>query len=102
MTTAGNTVSETLPVYAEFEHALVPSPQWKPTALVPALPAPADPIERLLWVVSDEVAPAHPWFPTVDEQDADWWKHSARTSNHAPDTRRARAPSQPLSAADTQ
>ena len=74
MTTAGNTVSETLPVYAEFEHPLVLSPQWKPTALVPALPAPADPIERLLWVVSDEVAPAHPWFPTVDEQDAAWWK----------------------------
>lgn len=28
---------------------------------------------RLLWLASDEVAPAKPWVATVAEADALWW-----------------------------
>lgn len=70
-----NTVADTAPqhdtqhLFGEFRDPLALSPWWRYPAPVPLLPAPEDPAARLLWVVTD-AAPAKPWLPTVDEQDA--------------------------------
>lgn len=51
--------------------ALVPG--WKPTSPLPRVgPPPTEPVERLLWIASDEAKPGHPWFPTPLEQDEAW------------------------------
>ncbi len=59
--------------YADYQTPLALSPQWKPPAQIPRIPAPADPTERLPWIVSEAAAPAQPWLPTMAEQDAAWW-----------------------------
>jgi hypothetical protein len=59
-------------LYGEFERPLALSPHWKPPARIPPIPAPEDPTARLLWVVSEQAAPARPWLPTVAQQDAAW------------------------------
>jgi hypothetical protein len=59
--------------FPEFRKPLALHPSWKPPAQVPPPPGPADPQERLLWMVSPEAAIAEPWLPTIDEQDAEWW-----------------------------
>ncbi|CAN5623200.1 hypothetical protein BH24ACT5_BH24ACT5_20100 [soil metagenome] len=62
-------------MFAEFENPMVLVPGWQlSTAPWPGVPAPEDPVERLLWVASDGVAPARPWLPTVAELDAAYWK----------------------------
>jgi len=60
-------------LYGEFERPLALSPQWKPPMSIPRIPAPADPTERLLWIVGPEGAAGRPWLPTIAEQDAAWW-----------------------------
>jgi len=60
-------------LFADYRRPLALSPQWKPPAQIPRIPAPADPAERLLWIVSEAAAPAQPWLPTMAEQDAAWW-----------------------------
>jgi hypothetical protein len=60
-------------LFAEFADPLALSPWWKPPAPIPQTPAPQDPVERLLWLVSEAAAPAKPWLPTVAEQDEAWW-----------------------------
>lgn len=59
-------------LFAEFRHPMHFHPTLAPTSRIPAFTGPQDPTERLLWIVSDEAAPAKPWFPTADEQDAAW------------------------------
>jgi len=58
-------------MFAEFENPTALMPGWK-QGMRPSIDAPEDPIQRLLWVVSDEVAPAKPRLATVAEQDASW------------------------------
>lgn len=60
-------------LFADYRQPLALSPQWKPPAQIPRIPAPHDPTERLLWTVSEAAAPAQPWLPTMAEQDAAWW-----------------------------
>jgi len=60
-------------LFADYQTPLALSPQWKPPAQIPRIPAPADPTERLLWIVSEAAAPAQPWLPTMAERDAAWW-----------------------------
>ena len=75
-----NTVGHRVPehdvqgMFVEFQspHVLVPGFTPGSTGRWPGVPAPADDRERLLWVVSDAVAAARPWLPTVAEQDAAW------------------------------
>jgi hypothetical protein len=59
-------------MFVSFEKPLAFHPSWKHPAPIPPLPAPSGATERLLWQVSDQVAIARPWFPTVREQDAAW------------------------------
>jgi len=59
-------------LFLEFRRALKLVPPLAPTQRIPDLPAPTDPLERILWVVN-EGAVAEPWLPTVAEQDAAWW-----------------------------
>jgi len=61
-------------LFAELRDPLALSPEWRPPMPIPQIPAPQDPTERLLWVVSDAAAPAKPWLPAVEEQDAAWWR----------------------------
>ncbi len=61
-------------LFAEFQDPLALSPTWRLPMPIPQIPAPQDPTERLLWTVSDAAAPAHPWLPTVAEQDEAWWE----------------------------
>lgn len=58
--------------FADFANPLAFAPQWRPPAQIPRLPWPTDPTAALLWLVSEKVAPARPWLPTVAEQDAAW------------------------------
>ncbi len=60
-------------LYGEFRTPLALSPGWSPPSPIPGIPAPTDPTERLLWCVGPEGTVAHPWLPTVAEQDAAWW-----------------------------
>lgn len=64
-------------MFVEFEHPELLTPWWNSQGVVrwPGLRevAPEDPAVRLAWVVSDAVAPARPWLPTVAEQDEQWW-----------------------------
>jgi hypothetical protein len=39
--------------------------------------APAEPLARLLWLLSPELAAARPWLPTVAEQDERWLTENA-------------------------
>lgn len=59
-------------MFGEFADPLAFHPTWRPPAKVQPVPAPEDPIKRLMWVVSDEAAPGKLWLPTVAEQDAAW------------------------------
>ncbi len=58
-------------LFAEFANPTAIMPGWK-LGMRPAINAPEDPTERLLWVVSDQVAPAKPRLATVREQDESW------------------------------
>ena len=58
-------------LFAEFANPTALMPGWKP-GMRPTINAPEDPLERLLWVVSDQVAPAKPRLATVPEQDECW------------------------------
>ncbi len=60
-------------LFAAFENPMAFFPGWKPPMRGPLIPFPEDATARLLWTVSDEVAPARPWLPTVAEQDAAFW-----------------------------
>ena len=60
-------------LFAELADPMALSPTWRPPMAVPQIPAPTDPTERLLWIVTDAAAPAKPWLPTVEEQDEAWW-----------------------------
>lgn len=59
-------------LFTEFADPLALRPGWKLPAPVPLLEAPTDVHERLLWLVSDAIAPGKPWLPTLAEQDAAW------------------------------
>jgi len=59
--------------FADFAEPLAFNSWWRLPAALPRVPAPEDPMEHLLWVVSDAAAPGKPWLPTVAEQDAAWW-----------------------------
>lgn len=65
---------DTQHAFATFAHPEALHPGWsaESTAAMPAIPFPKDPAERLLWIVTPEVAAAEPWLPTVAEQDAAW------------------------------
>jgi len=39
--------------------------------------APAEPLARLLWIVSPELAAARPWLPTCAQQDERWVAENA-------------------------
>ena len=65
---------DTQGLYADFANPLAFSPGWKPPARVAPIPWPEDTTAALLWIVSDEVAAAKPWLPTVAEQDAAFWE----------------------------
>lgn len=58
-------------LFAEFADPIALMPGWK-LGMRPSIDAPEDPTERLLWVVSDQVAPAKPRLATVAEQDESW------------------------------
>jgi len=58
-------------LFAEFANPTALMPGWKP-GMRPVIDAPEDAVERLLWVVSDQVAPAKPRLATVPEQDESW------------------------------
>ena len=60
-------------MFATFEKTMALHPNWKHPAPLPAMPAPSDPTQRLIWTVSDQAAAARPWLPTVAEQDDAWW-----------------------------
>jgi len=61
-------------VFAEFEWPFATVPGFVPleSGRWTGVPAPEDDRERLLWVVSEALAPAKPWLPTVAEQDKAW------------------------------
>ena len=74
-------------LFATFANPLHFHPAWQHPAPVPPIPFPTGEVDTLLWIVSDEVAPAQPWLPTVAEQDAAWWALfgdgiTARARNH--------------------
>lgn len=60
-------------LFASFSNPLAFHPTWRHPAPIPQMPAPKDPTQRLLWLVSDQAADAKPWLPTVEEQDEAWW-----------------------------
>jgi len=43
--------------------------------------APAEPLARLLWLLSPELAAARPWLPTVAEQDERWLTETPASSS---------------------
>lgn len=61
-------------LFSLFSQPMALRPDWKAPARVPHIDMPTDPIEFLVWLVSDKAAPGKPWLPTVAEQDAAWWK----------------------------
>ncbi|MDP9395574.1 MAG: hypothetical protein M3Q27_15555 [Actinomycetota bacterium] len=60
-------------VFATFENPMALVPGWTPTVGMPRIPFPEGATARLLWIASEEVAPARPWLPTFAEQDAAYW-----------------------------
>jgi hypothetical protein len=58
--------------FADFRRPLALFPDWKTPAALPRIKSPADPVERLIWIVSPQIAVAEPWLPTVADQDEAW------------------------------
>ncbi len=63
---------DTTGLFADFRKPLTFFPTWRHPARIPAIPFPADQIERLLWFVGDAATAAEPWLPTMAERDAAW------------------------------
>lgn len=59
-------------LYSTFRKPMTFFPTWRHPARIPAIPFPADRVERLVWMLSPEAQAAEPWLPTVAEQDAAW------------------------------
>ncbi len=61
-------------VFVEFEWPFATQPGFVPlqSGRWMGVPAPTDDRERLVWVVSDAVAPAKKWLRTVAEQNQAW------------------------------
>jgi len=59
--------------FLHFEHP-AKLPGWSGTGRWPGLDgvAPAEPLARLLWLSSPELAAARPWLPTCAQQDERW------------------------------
>lgn len=58
--------------FLQFQNPVHFVKSWTPTTPLPRAFGPEDPTDRLLWLASDEVAPALRWLPTVEQQDAAW------------------------------
>ncbi len=62
---------DTLGQFAVFADPFALFPDRPKGAALPQLPWPAEPVDRVLWLVGD-AAVATPWLPCVAEQDEAW------------------------------
>jgi hypothetical protein len=59
-------------LFGTFRNPMFFQPGWQPPMQIQPLPFPTQPVDVLLWIISDEVAAAEPWLPTVAQQDQAW------------------------------